>query len=382
MQQTVLITCALGVVPALSAELRALGFEVIREQHAAVETRTDLAGQMRLLLHLRTAHRVLVPVLQCRAVNPQVLYYKIIKHPWETWLSADGYVRIHGHVRQEGIHDDRFALLKVKDAIMDRLRTQYGRRPDSGPGDHGASLYLHWVDNQATLSLDLAGRPLSKRGYRTQGGPAPMQEALAAAMLLTGGWTGDTPLVNPLCGSGTLGIEAAWIARRRAPGLLREHFGLFHLNTFDRDLWISECEAARQQERKPEDLPRIVMSDLHPGAIHSAKQGVELAGVADQVDLQVCDFRETPMPEGGAWIAINPPYGKRLEDEEAVAALYPEIGRWLKGLHTGGQALVITGNLSLAKRFGLKLSQKHTLYNGAMECRLLGFPLFAPGDAG
>lgn len=382
MRVKTLVTCALGVAPALASEIRALGLEVVRRDAAAVETLADPAEQMRLLLHLRTAHRVLVPVLTCRAVSPKVLYYKVIKHPWEDHLGPDGHVRIHGHVRQEGIRDDRFALLKVKDAVMDRLRAQYGRRPDSGPGDHGASLHLHWVDHEATLSLDLAGSPLSNRGYRVRGGPAPMREALAAAVLLTGGWTGDTPLVNPMGGSGTLAIEAAWIALRRAPGLLRDTFGLHDLRSFDRDLWEHERAAARSGERSPEELPYLGTGDLDASALRNARAGAENAGVADLLHFLQSDFRECPVPEGPTWVVLNPPYGKRLEAEGDLRELYRNIGNWLKSLHTGGRALVLTGNLALAKRFGLKLAEKHTLYNGALECRLLAFDLFAPGERG
>ena len=380
MREPVLVTCALGAAPVLASELRALGLEVAREEPAVVETRADASEQMRLLLHLRTAHRVLLPVLSCRAVTPKVLYYKVIKHPWEEVLGPDGHVRIHGHVRQEGIRDYRYALLKVKDAVMDRLRAQYGRRPDSGPGDHGASLHLHWVDHRATLSLDLSGRPLSNRGYRVHGGRAPMREALAAAMLLAGGWTGDTPLVNPMGGSGTLAIEAAWIALRRAPGLLRDSFGLFHLRTFDRDLWEHERAAARAGERPPGAVPNLGTGDLDASAVRNARAGAENAGVADLIRFSQCDFRECPVPEGPAWVALNPPYGKRLEADGDLRELYRNIGSWLKDLHTGGRALVLTGNLPLAKRFGLKLAEKHTLYNGALECRLLAFDLFAPGE--
>jgi putative N6-adenine-specific DNA methylase len=204
MKETVSVTCARGIPPVLASELRALGIEVLREEPAAVVVSADVAEQMRMCLWLRTAHRVLVPVCRFRAKGPGALYRQLMEVSWEDHLGPDGYVRIHGAVRNEEIRDQRFAFLAVKDAVMDRLRAVYGRRPDSGPSDHGASVYLHWIEEEVTVSVDLAGRPLSKRGYRMQAGEAPLQEALAAAVLLAGGWPKDCPLVNPMGGSGTL----------------------------------------------------------------------------------------------------------------------------------------------------------------------------------
>jgi putative N6-adenine-specific DNA methylase len=385
MQETILVTCARGVAPVLADEIRGLGLEVIREDIAVVETRASIAEQMRLLLSLRTAQRVLLPVLKTKAHTPEVLYYKVIKFPWEQYFGPDGYVRVLGTVHNDHIRDDRFAYMKIKDALMDRMRTQFDRRPDSGPGDHGVSLYVHWIQSDVTLYLDLAGRPLSKRGYRTEAGEAPMQEVLAAAMLLKGGWKGDTPLVNPMGGSGTLAIEAAWLAKRSAPGLMRDNFGLFHLKTFDPALWAAEVERAQEAELPDEKVPPIFWNDIDPQAMSRARINAEQAGVDHLIRFDTCDFRESPVPEGKAWVAINPPYGVRLESDTELSELgefYREIGQWLKGLNTGGHGLVITGNLALAKRFGLKLAQKHTLYNGAMECRLLGFDLFPPEKRG
>jgi putative N6-adenine-specific DNA methylase len=362
----------------LASELRALSLEVVREELAAVVVLADLAEQMRLCLRLRTAHRVLVPVCQFRAKRPGALYRQLMEIPWENHLGPDGYVRIHGVVRNEEIRDQRFAFLTVKDAVMDRLRSVYGRRPDSGPSDHGASVYLYWMDEEVTVSVDLAGRPLSKRGYRIQAGEAPLQESLAAAILLAGGWPMDCPLVNPMGGGGTLAIEAALLAQNRAPGLQREHFGLFDLKRFDQALWKKEVRAAEADIKPPEQVPALVCGDQDPAAVEIARANARRAGVEELIEFESCDFRQSAIPEGSAWVVMNPPYGLRLEEED-LAGLYRDMGQWLKGLNTGGQGLVITGNLALAKRFGLKLSQRHTLYNGPLECRLLGFELFKAG---
>jgi 23S rRNA G2445 N2-methylase RlmL len=376
MRSPTLITCAKGMAPLLAAEVRALGFTVRREDVAAVETETDTAGLYRLCLCLRVAHRVLARLTGFEAATPDALYRALRRLPWEEWIPSDGYVRVHGHVVNEEIRDTRFAFMKIKDAVADRLRERTGQRPDSGPHDHGAAVYVHWVDTHATIYLDLAGIPLSKRGYRTKGGTAPLQEALAAAVLLAGGWTGDTPLLNPMCGSGTLAIEAALLARREAPCLYREYFALKHLCSFDRRVWDQEREAARRDIRPNGDVPAIVATDHDAGAVAFARENAKRAKVDHLIRFEVCDFRESPMPAGPAWVVMNPEYGKRMGEDKGLEAHYRDIGAWLKGLHGGGRGLVLTGNLPLAKRFGLKLALKHTLYNGPIECRLLGFDLF------
>ncbi|WFB37723.1 class I SAM-dependent RNA methyltransferase [Kiritimatiellota bacterium B12222] len=377
-KETVTLTCAKGVAPILAAEVKALGMEIASEDVAAVLVKADLQEQMRLCLRLRTAHRILVPLITCLARSPKELFRRIADFAWEDHLGPDGYVRIHGYVNNEEIRDQRFAFLTVKDAVMDRLRDKYGRRPDSGPSDHGASIYLHWNYEEVTISLDLAGRPLSKRGYRSRAGDAPLQEALAAALLLAGGWPKDVPLCNPMGGSGTIAIEAAWLAQNRAPGLLRDHFGLFSLKRFNQTLWEKEVEAAKAELVPEWEVPVIFCSDKDPTVIEVAKLNARDAGVEHLINFEVCDFRESTVPEESSWVVMNPPYGLRLEEDD-LTGLYHEIGLWLKSLDREGQGLVFTGNLPLAKRFGLKLAQKHMLYNGPLECRLLGFELRKPG---
>lgn len=381
MKQNALVTCAKGIPPLLAREISALGIRVLREEPAAVEIEASFAEATRLCLHLRTAHRVLWPLTRARVTGPNGLFGAVIRFPWEKHLDPGGYLRVHGFVRTPAIRDERFAFLTVKDAVMDRMRDRCGRRPDSGPDDRGANLYLHWIDDEARLYFDLAGQPLSRRGYRQQGGIAPMQEALAAAILLAGGYTGDTPLVNPMCGSGTLAIEAALIARHQAPGLLRDNFGFLHLLGTDARAWQKEVFAAKTAIRPAAEIPPILASDHDPQTLRLARANAERAGVADLIRFETADYRETPLPEGPAWVVLNPEYGVRMGEEAHLEAHYQDIGRWFKGLHTGGKGLIITGNLPLSKRFGLKLSGKHTLYNGALECRLLAFDLF-PSSCG
>ena len=380
MKEAVQVTCAKGVAPILADELRSLGFQVGQVEVAAVEVHTDFPGACRICLHTRTAHRVLWPVTRARVRHPDALYGALVRYPWERHLQPNGYLRVHGHVRTETIRDNRFAFLTVKDAVMDRMRDRCGKRPDSGPDDGGANLYLHWVDDEARLSFDLAGQPLSRRGYRVQIGEAPLQEALAAAILLAGGYDGRAPLVNPMCGSGTLAIEAALIARHQAPGLLRDNFGFYHLLEHDARAWQQEVFAARKAVVPAAEVPAICAGDQDPAAVAAARANAERAGVAELIQFETRDFRESTFPGGPAWVALNPAYGERLGEDAELEAHYRDIGAWLKTLRTGGRGLVITGNLPLAKRFGLKLSGKHTLYNGGIECRLLMFDLAEPAS--
>jgi putative N6-adenine-specific DNA methylase len=375
-EQEVFVTCAKGIAPVLAGEILALGFPVDVEDVSGVQTRADPAGQIRLCFELQTAHRVLVPVWKGRVPRLPALYRALVEFPWEEWLGPDGYVRLIGTVRREDIRDNRVALLKAKDAVMDRLRDHYGRRPDSGPGDHGATLYLYWVENELTVSVDLAGVPLSRRGYRQQGGEAPLQEALAAAMLLRSGWDRDTPLSVPMGGAGTLAIEAARMAVHKAPGLHRSFFGFQHLLPYTREM--EDQERLRLEQQVRDTCPPIYYSDRDPEAFGRARANAELAGLECHIDFDVCEFTESRFEPGG-WVILNPPYGLRLDHGEDLEPLYAGIGHWLKGLPPGGMAWVITGNLKLAKRFGLKLADRTTLYNGAVECRFLGFHLTSPG---
>jgi len=375
-EQDVFVTCAKGISPILAQELRDLGFPVVSEDVSGVTTRADHQGQIRLCFELQTAHRVLVPVWTGRVSRLSALYREVAGVPWEELLSPDGYVRITGTVRRDDIRDNRVALLKAKDAVMDRLRDTYGRRPDSGPGDHGATLYVYWVDNEFTISVDLAGVPLSRRGYRVQGGTAPLQEALAAAMILRSGWDRKTPCCVPMGGAGTIAIEAARMALRKAPGLSRSFFGFQHLLPYTPEM--EQQERSRLEKLVQTDCPLIYFSDTDPEAYGNARSNAELAGLEDRIQFDISDFQESSVP-AGAWVFLNPPYGLRLDADEDLEPLYRDIGAWLKSLEPGGMAWVITGNLKLAKRFGLKLADRTTLYNGAIECRYLGFDLKAPG---
>ncbi len=371
-------TCQRGLAPYLADEMRALGFEVPEDQvmEAGVRTQGSLADCMRLNLHLRCAQRVHYRLNRFGAMHPDMVYRAVNAMPWEEIFSADGYLSVHSSVDHHTIRDNRFANLRVKDAVADRFMSAVGRRPDSGPDEErGLCLFLHWQGKKAELSLDTSGAPLSRRGYRLRPMAAPMQETLAAAVIMSLGWDPATAFVNPFCGSGTLAIEAALMARRTAPGLLRERFGFMHCREFDPAAWD-----ALRAEARAEALPRapspIVATDIDPEAVEAARDNAARAGVEQDIEFAACDFRDTPMPDGPGAVCMNPEYGQRLGDEEALAATYAGIGDFLKQRCAGWRAGVFTGSAALAKRVGLRTKRRAPFHNARIPCTLLVYDLW------
>jgi putative N6-adenine-specific DNA methylase len=380
MQETrrpILASCAKGVPPYLAAELRSLGFPVLAERPSGVETEGTLTDAMRMNLHLRTAQRIMVEVNFFRARNADDLYGEVRNMPWETWLAADGYVRVASSVNTESIRDPRFASLRAKDAIVDRIRVVCGKRPDSGPERDRASVFVYWNSTECRVYLDTSGESLSRRGYRMAGGEAPMQESLAAAVVLATGWDGSTPFVNPMCGSGTLAIEAALLALNRAPGMLRDNFAFMHIKGFDKGAWDRLRQAARGTVRKTLQCGKIVATDHDPRAVEIARKNAHVAGVDSHISFQVCDFAKTTIPPGAGIVVLNPEYGVRMGEESALEATYKRIGDFFKQRCQGYTGYMFTGNLELAKKQGLRTFRKVTFFNGELECRLLGYQLYA-----
>lgn len=371
----VLVTCARGVSAFLAEEIRLLGFPIDAVLEAGVRTAADLNGTMRLNLELRTAHRVLMQVAEVRARDAELLYRGIVRLPWFDWLHETGNLCVTSSVENETIRDSRFPTLKCKDAIVDSITSSCGRRPDSGSDRTGMVVHLHWSGEHATLYLDTSGEPLARRGYRLIPMEAPMQETLAAACLAAASWTGNAAFVNPMCGSGTLAIEAALAALGRAPGLLRQNFGFMHLKGYNEALWTNLLREARQRPDRP--APRILASDLRAGAVQAARKNAAAAGVEAAIEFSVGDFREVNIPPPPGVIMLNPEYGVRMGDEEKLAPTYRAIGDFFKAKCSGYMGYVFTGNLKLAREVGLRTKRRLTLYSGGIECRLLEFELYA-----
>jgi 23S rRNA G2445 N2-methylase RlmL len=372
----ILITCPKGIAPYLADEIRSLGLPVLEEMTAAVETEGTLSDAMRLNLHLRTGHRVLFLVRTFKAGTPDELYRKLTGIGWEDYIEADGYVSVTSSVENPTIKDSRFAGLKCKDAIVDRIKMKRGRRPDSGPEKRGAAVFLYWRESACSVYLDTTGEPLARRGYRKIPLQAPMQETLAAAVVLAAGWKGEGPFINPMCGSGTLAIEAALIGLNKAPGLLRSRYAFQHLIGFDPEAWQSMRREARAETRKsPAGV--IIASDISPEAVKAARQNAKTAGVDHLMEFRVCDYRETPIPAGEGVILLNPEYGKRMGELNRLADIYKGIGDFFKKKGMGCRGYIFTGNLDLAKKVGLRTRRRIPFFNGEIECRLLEYDLYA-----
>ena len=368
------VTCSSGVAPYLAREIEALGLPVSHVGETAVESEGTMEDAMRLNLRLRTAHRVFWQVAGFRADDPDELYAKACDVPWEDYIDPDGYVSVDVSVDTPTIRNDFFAAVRVKDAIADRMRYRFGRRPDSGgEDDAGACVFLHWIGRNAALFLNTSGSALSKRGYRVGNVPAPMRETLAAAIVMATGWDGRSHLLNPMCGGGTIAIEAAWMATGRAPGLLREHFAFMDVVGYEPPRWQALRREAVVAIHPLPDGVRIVASDLDAAALRAAEANAAAAGVGDLLSFDHCDVALSPVPEGGGVILMNPPYGTRLGDAAKLRPTYAAIGGFLARCAPAYRGFVFTANPELAECVGLEASQSIPFFNARLDSRLLEF---------
>ncbi|WP_272701545.1 THUMP domain-containing class I SAM-dependent RNA methyltransferase [Desulfovibrio sp. Fe33] len=375
----ILVTCPKDMPEYLQAELAGLGFEQSIPLDAGVEVQGSLADCMSLNLWIRTGHRVLFELKRFRAFDADELYRETKAVPWEEYIPVDGYFRVDASIRDTTVNDSRFAGLRVKDAVADRFMERFKTRPDSGPDTHGVCLFLHWRENRATLYLDTTGEPLPRRGYRKRPHKAPMQETLAAACILAADWPETARrgghFIAPMCGSGTLAIEAALMAMNGAPGLLRDEFAFMHVKGYEPDVW-DELLGAAEDAEIPEIKGRIIATDHDPEAIEAARDNARLAGVGDFIEFAVCDFTETEVPEGPGVVMLNPEYGKRLGDMDMLKDVYRGIGDFFKQRCGGKTGFIFTGNMDLAKCVGLRTRRRRVFWNAKIECRLLEYELY------
>ena len=367
-------TCAPGLSPWLEQELRALGHQPVKTEHTGVEIKATMVDSMRLALRLRTAFHLLQRFADLTARTADQMYEEAVRLPWERVLGPDGYVSVVSSVRNESIRNSMFANVRLKDAIVDRISQVEGRRPDAGPKNDQAVVHLFWHNDHCRVSLDLAGRKLSDRGYRKIPHLAPMRETIAAAILMETGYDGSRPLMVPMCGSGTIAIEAALTAAGRAPGLLRNNFGLQHLRTFDENAWQTERNTAKKLRNKQPIAP-IIATDIDPGAVEAAHKNAVTAGVDHLIRFEVGDFSVTPMPQERGTIILHGEYGERMGDPVQVCDTYRRIGDYLKKACGGWDAFVFTSK-EMASEIGLKASRRTPFENGGIDCRLLRFEIY------
>jgi 23S rRNA G2445 N2-methylase RlmL len=371
----IVITCAKGIAPFLKEEVLSLGFPILLEGIADVETEGTMEDAIKLNLFLRTGQRVLFLLEEFNAKRPDELYNKVSRIKWEDIIPEDGYLCVTSSVETPTIKDSRFANLKCKDAIVDRMNEKCGRRPDSGPKRDRTVIHLYWKDERCQIYVDTSGEPLSRRGYRRIPLRAPMQETLAASIILATGWKGNGNFINPMCGSGTLAIEAAMVVLKKAPGLLRNNYGFMHLKEFDESSWKALRKKTTALTKKSLNR-RIIATDISQEAIEAAKKNASTAGVAHLMEFGVCGYSETPIPEGSGVVVLNPEYGERLGEIEKLKEVYKGIGDFFKKKCQGYKGYIFTGNLDLAKKVGLKTKRRIPFFNSNIECRLLEYDLY------
>ena len=388
----IIISCAKQLSRWTEVEVRELGYRPIEITENTVVVCGAMRDVMRLNLMLRTAHRVLVPLLRTTCRNIRDLYKAVSSIDWENHLEPDGYFSVSSIVHNLTIRDTRIPSLYTKDAIADRMREKCQRRPDSGGENRGAAIFVYWEKDEAIIYLDTSGEPLSKRGYRRIPGSAPMQETLAAACIMATGWNRRSPFLSPMCGSGTPAIEAALMAMNRAPGALKGHFAFQSIKGYTRiipgesaptvaprqragatpeQIWKELVLEAKANERT-ENLPRIIATDISPEAVENAHSNAIAAGVAPYIEFKACDFAETPIPETSSLgtVFFNPEYGIRLGDPKELAPVYERIGTFLNEKCRGWTGALITGNPDLARLVNLYYKTRVPFYNGLIDCRL------------
>jgi len=373
----IIITCSNRLSPYLQMEVAGLGYRPERVFKTGVELKGTLIDCIRLNLNLRCASQVLFSLKEFRADNADDLYKALIDLSWENILTVDGYFSISSNVSNDTINNSLFANVKVKDAIVDRFRNKTGERPNSGPELDRTVIHLYWKESLAEIFIDTSGETLSKHGYRKIPGKAPMLESLAAATLLAVKWDRRSVFINPMCGSGTVAIEAALLATNRKPGLLRFNYAFMHLVGYDEKMYEDEFKKLEQQVI---DVPglKIIATDISEDAVNISKINAGIAGVEEYIEFAVCDFEETIVPEeGNGVVYFNPEYGDRLGVEAELEITYKRLGDFLKKKCKGYFGYIFTGNLELAKKIGLKPSRRIEFYTSKIDCRLLEYELYS-----
>jgi len=365
-------TCSRGLEDVLEEEISLLGGKETRAGRGMVRFLGDRATMMRCCFALRTAIRVLIPLVSGPVSGREDLYRLASRIPWEEYLESGGSLAVRSAGTSRAFDNTRFAALVVKDAVFDRMKKKGLGRPKVDLDHPGLPIHLHLAEI-CSISLDAAGTPLSRRGYRPRGGPAPLNEALAAGLLLLAGFDGRRALLDPMGGTGTFAVEAAMIATRTAPGLKR---------SFAYESWPDhrpeltgrirdELLSAQREAENP-----IITTDHDPAAVRAMRKNIRSAGMSRWIEVRQAEATMMEVPQPGSLIVINPPYGKRVGDLDALAALYSALGDRLKAVGKDCRAWILAGNRQLSHQIGLKAARRIPVFNGPIECRWMRFDLW------
>jgi 23S rRNA (guanine2445-N2)-methyltransferase / 23S rRNA (guanine2069-N7)-methyltransferase len=381
------VTCPKGIEGLLLDELKMLGMASVKETQAGVYFEGELRDAYRVCLWSRLANRVLLP-LQVSPVNTaDELYEAVQQVQWLDHLRPLGTLSVDFTGRTEQIINTHFGAQRVKDAVVDQIRAATGNRPTVDRAEPDLGINVHLYSGKATIALDLSGGSLHRRGYRKRAGQAPMKENLAAAVLYRAGWpqlaATHPQLLDPMCGSGTLLIEAAMMAADVAPGLLRQRFGFSRWLQHDKGLWRElHAEAVQRRDTGLAALTvRFTGYDRDASVLQIAEQNSDRAGLAGVIDWREQDMVELGAPAPGPGLLVtNPPYAERIGDETELMYMYRQMGERLKRQFGGWKVAIFSGNAEQCKVIGLKVDRQYKLYNGAIECGLFLFTLHAERD--
>jgi putative N6-adenine-specific DNA methylase len=368
------VSCPRGLESTLAAELDAQGGTYVTVADGGVGCAAPLEFAYRVNLDSRVASRVLWQVAHGGYRSADELYELAKAVDWNRLFKPMRTLRVDLAATRSPLSSLEFATLKVKDGVCDRFRADTGARPSIDKERPDVRVHAYLTEREATIYLDTSGEALFKRGWRREADVAPLRENLAAGVLALSGWAPGTALLDPMCGSGTIAIEAALAAADIAPGQGRT-FGFQKLAWFDGPTWQRLRQRARDRTRAPPSMPSLFASDSDPRVVAQCQRNAAAAKVDAWIDVRVADVLARSAPAPAGLLVANPPYGVRLEDDGALAAFYPKLGDALKQRFAGWTACLLSGDSRLPKLIGLKPSRRTPLYNGAIECRLYRFEM-------
>ena len=362
----------MGLEPVLAKELTHLGANNVEIGRRMVSFTGNKELLYRANFQLHTAIRILKPIAHFKALTPDEVYEGVKKVDWTKYLGLDKTFAVDSVVFSEEFRHSKFVAYKVKDAIVDQFREKTGSRPNISVANPDLRLNIHIAEDKCTLSLDSSGESLHRRGYRQESVEAPLNEVLAAGIILMTGWKGDTDFIDPMCGSGTIAIEAALIAQNMAPGLFRKEFAFEKWNDFDRDLFDA---IYNDDSEEREYNHHIYAYDVDMKAVNTARMNVKAAGLSNIITVEQADFKDFQQPKEKSIMVTNPPYGERISTPDLLGT-YKMIGERLKHQFLDNDAWVLSYRAECFDQIGLKPSIKIPLYNGSLECELRKYQIF------
>lgn len=374
MTRSYFATTARGLEEITAQELINLGAKAVKPEFTGVSFEGDRALLYKINLWARTIFRVLQPLATIRCHNPEQLYRNVRAIDWSEYLQPEQTIAIRCTGKNPKLNNSHVTAIQIKNAIVDQQQEKYRKRSDVDTLDPDIAINAHIDENNCILSLDSSGESLHRRGYHRAMGLAPLKETLAASLLYLSGWTADQPLVDPLCGSGTIILEAALMGLNIAPGLYRQKFCFQNWVDFDGQLWENLLKEAKMSQK--EHLPILMGTDANKDVVRQAQSNAKACKIDDRVKFYQQHLADITAPAESGIILCNPPYGKRISEVEALFPLYKLLGDVFKQRFKGWTAYVLTGNKELTKKVGLRTSARIPVNNGGIACTLLKYELY------